>query len=195
MTKAKANTAPLNGNQVEGIDALVSTSMGFEDAIFACVSLGILSSMFDKTHDAFTLIQGRFVSAMKADQVQAFLSDGRAAKGTAKYAAQQVVAKRMARAQSALRAIEVESAATGKDKETVAKGKAAATAARKAGAKGETRSFHDIQMDRVQALYNATKRNQVSETPATFDHIAAYTLLNSLADLFGQKLKEPTLPK
>jgi DNA-binding GntR family transcriptional regulator len=195
MTKAKAKAAPLNGNQVETLDALIVAQSGFHERLIACIGAGILSSMFDKTHDAFTLIQGRYVAAMKPEQVQAFLSEGPLTKGGAKYNAHWAVAKRMREAQSALRDIEVESAVTGQDKASIAKGKAAKAAARKAGAKGDTRPFHDIQMDRVQAIYNAAKKNQVSDSPAAFDHIAAFTLLHSLADLFGQKLKEPTLPK
>jgi len=194
MTKKKV-IAPLNADQIETLDALITAQSSFDDCLIQCIAAGILSSMFDAKHDAFTLVQGRYAARLTADEMQLFLSTDKASKGSPKYQVMEKVNASMRRAKNALADIERVAAATGQDKATVAKDKASAKASAKSGAKDATRSFHDIQMDRIQAVYNAAKKNQVSDAPATFDHAAAFTLLHSLADLFGQKLKEPTTAK
>ena len=190
MTNKKA-TSPLSAAQVESVDTLIAAQGGYHDSLLACITAGILSAMFDPKHDAFTLILGRYAAArLTADEMKTFI----AGKGRQCNLRNRLTTA-MRRAAKDLAAIETESAITGKDKATIAKGKAAAAAASKAGKAGTKRDYIDLQMDALQAIYNRAKKDQVSDAPAKFDHVAAFGLMHGLADLLGKKLKEPDLPK
>jgi hypothetical protein len=195
MARKNATKSPLNSNQLETLDALIVAQSSFDDCLIACINAGILSAMFDAKHIAFTMVQGRYAARLPAEEMQLFLSSDKASRGSAKAKVMDKLGAAMRRAKNSLADIERVSAATGKDKETVAKEKAAGKVATKAGAKGSVSDFNDLQMKDLQNLYNRTKRNQVSETPAKFDHAAAFTLLHALADLCGHKLKEPATAK
>ena len=188
----KKETAPLSAAQLESVDTLIAAQGGYHDSLLACITAGILSAMFDPKHDAFTLILGRYAAArLTADEMKTFI----AGKGASYNQLRNRLTTAMKRAAKDLAAIETESAITGKDKATIAKGKAAAAAASKAGKAGTKRDYIDLQMDALQAIYNRAKKDQVSDAPAKFDHVAAVGLMHGLADLLGKKLKETDLPK
>ena len=192
MTSNK-ETNPLSDAQLASVDTLVSAQGGYYDSLLACVTAGILSAMFDPKHDAFTTILGRYAAArLSGEDVKTF-TKGKGATGYNGIRNRLTTA--MKRAARDLAAIETESAMTGEDKATVAKGKAVAATASKAGKAGTKRDYIDLQMDALQAIYNRAKKDQVSDSPAEFDHVAAFGFIHSLADLLGKKLKEPELPK